>query len=171
MLEERLQGIVNSFSEGAAAHLLRALCLVLAGLALFGLYSWTQFRGLVTPESMEHAQLARQVAEIDVVRLREAVEGDVDLARELLTLYLSDIEKRLPSLEKGLREEDASMVHQEVHTIKGASANLGVEGMRKLAVRLEQECKEGAFHEGLQLMAELRAELDRVRELANEIAF
>jgi hypothetical protein len=54
--------MVNSVSEGFFGKLVKILIFLVVALIVFGYYSFTQFRGLKDAESMEYAQLARNMS-------------------------------------------------------------------------------------------------------------
>jgi len=61
--QERVQGVLNSMSEGAGRQLLRGLLFICCAALLFGAYGSRQFRGLSDPTAMDAAHLARNLAE------------------------------------------------------------------------------------------------------------
>lgn len=61
--QERVQGLLNSISEGAGRQLLRGILFVCCAALLFGAYGSRQFRGLSDPAAMDTAHLARNLAE------------------------------------------------------------------------------------------------------------
>jgi hypothetical protein len=60
---EQLQSMINSLEEGLPARVLRLFIFVFLAVAAFCLYAWSQHRGLKEPQAMEHAALARNLAE------------------------------------------------------------------------------------------------------------
>jgi HPt (histidine-containing phosphotransfer) domain-containing protein len=68
---------------------------------------------------------------------------DVELLRELLDLLksssLSDFEK----IKEGLAADDGEAVADAAHSIKGAAASLGVEGLRTVAHAIEKKGRAG----------------------------
>ena len=92
---------------------------------------------------------------LDRVRFEEATGGDRDLALELAELYLDTAEGYLSEMLRILdRDGDWS---GPAHALKGASANLGISKMQKLAMQAEHSEPNAA------LMQELRAGLVEIR--------
>ena len=61
-LAELIQNLIHKLEVGAGARFLRVLSLVLAVLALALLYNSCAYRNITTPEGMDSAQLARNIA-------------------------------------------------------------------------------------------------------------
>ena len=58
-----MSAFAQSLSDGFALRVLRCVLFAVFAALLFGLYAHSRFRGLVEPEAMEYAQLARNVHE------------------------------------------------------------------------------------------------------------
>ena len=61
-LRTDVQALINSLDQGAAHVTLRLVLFVCMGVAVFGAYAWSQFRGFSTPDAMDAAQLGRNLA-------------------------------------------------------------------------------------------------------------
>jgi len=61
-LENKVQDVVNTFSEGFVSRLMRGSIFLVIALMAFGFYFLDQFRGFRDAESMEYAQLARNMS-------------------------------------------------------------------------------------------------------------
>lgn len=73
----------------------------------------------------------------------EQAGGDTALLEELLGLLCQSARDDLTKIEAGLRAGDAEGVGGAAHSIKGASASLGVEGLRLAAYDIEKKAREG----------------------------
>src|ERR1019366_9455264 len=62
-IEEGLQTVIHKMEVGGGARYLRASALVLAILALAVVFDLRAYRNFSTPEAMDSAQLARNIAE------------------------------------------------------------------------------------------------------------
>jgi len=95
----------------------------------------------------------------------EQTAGDEELLAELLSLFNDssggDYEKLCQAAETG----DAAGVVAAAHSLKGASASLGLEGIRVLALEIETAAREGSVACALEKKAELAELLNAVKEL------
>jgi HPt (histidine-containing phosphotransfer) domain-containing protein len=62
-------------------------------------------------------------------------EGQPDIVREVLTLFLDDAPRRLAAIRDALERRDAAALLREAHTLKGAAAHIG-------AVTFERHCRQ-----------------------------
>jgi histidine phosphotransfer protein HptB len=80
---------------------------------------------------------------------------DEEMLAELLVLFRDSSASDLARINEGLAAEDAVAVADAAHSIKGASASLGVEGVRKIAAELEKQGRGGDLSQGKELAAQL----------------
>lgn len=80
---------------------------------------------------------------------------DEEMLAELLVLFRDSSASDLARINEGLTAENPVMVADAAHSIKGASASLGVEGVRKVASELEQSGRLGDLSQGRELAAQL----------------
>ncbi len=92
---------------------------------------------------------------VDAARLDAVTDGDRQLARELGSLYLTTAERYCAELERATEPAEVSRI---AHALKGASRNLGITAVARLAERIE---KAGSCED---VLGELRGRLEQVRE-------
>jgi len=81
----------------------------------------------------------RQVKEIfDEDKLLSLISGDKELEKLLITAYVSDTANRIASLHTAVDTCDKASIKINAHTIKGSSANIGAETLRRLSLRIEE---------------------------------
>ena len=68
---------------------------------------------------------------------------DAELLAELLTLLKDSSESDLEKINSGMAAADAEAVADAAHSIKGAAASLGVEGLRAEAHDIEKKGRDG----------------------------
>ncbi len=99
----------------------------------------------------------------DPSSLRERLMGDDELAREILSEFLTDMDQQLVELRTALAAREQELVRRRAHQIKGACGNVGALAMQQVAFELQRGAAnatemtrlEGAYAE---LCAQLRAE-------------
>jgi two-component system sensor histidine kinase/response regulator len=67
----------------------------------------------------------------------ERVEGDSELLRELVNLFLEESPRLVGEIREGLRCQDAKMVQRPAHSLKSALGNLSAVRSFDAAYRLE----------------------------------
>jgi HPt (histidine-containing phosphotransfer) domain-containing protein len=69
--------------------------------------------------------------------------GDEAAVKVIISGFLVDIPKRIENLKSSLSAGDARMVERELHTIKGASSNVGADALHAISEELDQLAKSG----------------------------
>ncbi len=83
---------------------------------------------------------------------------DLELLTELLEIFKGSLAADLAQIEAGLADTSAATISSAAHSIKGASASLGFEGIRELAMAIEEESRSGS-------LARARTELPTLRQM------
>ncbi|ADW17956.1 Hpt domain protein [Desulfobulbus propionicus DSM 2032] len=95
----------------------------------------------------------------------EQTAGDEELLEELLLLFKDSSASDLEQLRRAVGAGDAEEVVRAAHSLKGAAASLGIEGIRQLAMTMETDARQGSLavaQEKLSLMAELLDQLKNI---------
>ncbi len=90
--------------------------------------------------------------------LMERLDGDEELLREILEIYVEDVPRLIEKIKKAREQSDAELVNREGHTLKGASANVSAPALRETAYQIEMAGKSGALN-GVDALVD-RAERD-----------
>lgn len=85
----------------------------------------------------------------------EQAGDDEEMLAELLVLFHDSSASDLARINAGLAAEDAAAVADAAHSIKGASASLGVEGVRRIASELEKKGRANDLSQTGELAARL----------------
>jgi two-component system sensor histidine kinase/response regulator len=73
----------------------------------------------------------------DEATLLECVEGDTELLREVVELFLEDSPRLLDEVRTAVEAGDASVLKRAAHTLKGAASNFGAAAVVTAALELE----------------------------------
>ena len=95
-------------------------------------------------------------------RLARDLQLDPGAAASLAASFLRATREDLGGLQAAVRAADAQRVAALAHHIKGAAANLEVEGLRRPAEALERRARAGDLAPASGLLAEIAAELSRL---------
>ncbi|MDJ0838349.1 MAG: Hpt domain-containing protein [Acidobacteriota bacterium] len=75
---------------------------------------------------------------VDITRIQETSDGDIEFEIELIEMYLDDARDHIGQIGAHVDNANASGLKQSAHTLKGSSANIGAVGMQKVAFDLER---------------------------------
>jgi len=75
----------------------------------------------------------------------EQAADDVELLQELLEIFKESYRSDLTLLQEGVRKGDAKQIYSASHSIKGAAASLGIEGIRETAMEIEADSRNGSL--------------------------
>ena len=95
---------------------------------------------------------------------------DVELARELASIFLDECPGWLRDLERALATGDLETATRAAHTIKGAVDHWGSQRAFDTALRLERFGREKKLEDARRLLPELRRQLDVFSPLLREFA-
>lgn len=73
----------------------------------------------------------------------EQAADDEELLAELIDLFHDSSASDLAAIKEGAANDDPAAMGDAAHSIKGASASLGIEGVRRIADDLEKAGKAG----------------------------
>ncbi len=99
----------------------------------------------------------------DSAGMMDRLMGDQDLARIVVDGFLEDAPRLVQGLRDALAAGDGEVAVRQAHTIKGASATVGGEALRAVALRMERAGSAGDFEAVTARLPELESELDRLR--------
>ncbi len=94
-------------------------------------------------------------AVFDAEGLIERMMGNEILARHVINAFLLDMPRQLLALQGAIAAEDAVSSARSAHSIKGASANSGVDSLVALAREMETAFDAGEIHRGKALLPAL----------------
>lgn len=100
----------------------------------------------------------------DFSRAMEVVDGDMELLREIVTLFLDECVLKIDQIREGIRAGDAGIVEEAAHSLKGAAGSIGAKQLEKRFLQLEMVGKAGIPRESEIDLAELEQEIDAFRE-------
>jgi len=89
---------------------------------------------------------------------------DEELVGLVVKTFLEDTPVQIEALRGALEKGDGPVAERLAHTIKGASANVGGERLRRVAFEMEKAAGDGRLSEARDRMAELEIEFDRLKE-------
>lgn len=100
---------------------------------------------------------------LDREQLRDVTLNDDDLMREVLAELIDDTSRQLPLLQAAISAADVSATMRLAHYSKGACANLGAQAAAATLLNIERCAASGDFGECTVSLANLAAEVERLR--------
>jgi CheY-like chemotaxis protein/HPt (histidine-containing phosphotransfer) domain-containing protein len=100
---------------------------------------------------------------IEIDRLMQRLDGDVDLLRRMTAAFLGDCPRTIGTLEVAIRRQDARAVEHAAHYLKGAGANLCAPALVGAAAELERAGRDGDLTHAEDLRDRLLSTLEALR--------
>lgn len=106
------------------------------------------------------------VLEWDKAFALEQAAEDAELLQELIVIFKDSFTSDMQLLSQGVNEEGgASKVCRAAHSIKGAAASLGIKGIQRLALAIEEDSRTGSLSVAKANLASLEAMGRELQEL------
>jgi len=97
-----------------------------------------------------------------------AAQGSRDILKSITQAALEEIPQLLTAIHQALKDQDANKLKFSAHTLKGAVRYFGAHNAFELALKLEDQGRQGDLTNAERLCADLKIELDQVtRALAD----
>ena len=107
---------------------------------------------------------SRDAEVFDMAGMLARLMGDEDIARIVTDAFLEDIPKQIKRLKDFLAAGDAPGAELQVHSVKGAAANVGGEALREVAGEMERAGKAGDLACLRERMPELEEQFERLKQ-------
>jgi HPt (histidine-containing phosphotransfer) domain-containing protein len=100
---------------------------------------------------------------IDYCEVLDRIGGDIAFLEELLDIYFREYEEKRQLLEVAISRADFTRVGELGHSLKGASANLGLTRLRVIAFSLETAGQKRRIDLALDAVRSLDAEVQKLK--------
>jgi len=108
-------------------------------------------------------------SEVNVNKILERVDGDVELLTEVIDLFFAEIGVQLLEIKSAIADRNNTTVEHIAHAVKGAISNFGVESVTKAALQLEMIGRSGNLAQAEEAYAVLVAEIDHLTPVLNSL--
>jgi two-component system, sensor histidine kinase and response regulator len=95
-------------------------------------------------------------------------EGDPDVLKELMDLFLADVPLQLVVLQRAVEAGDVLSAERITHTLKGSCGNMGARSMEALCTELEERVRSEGLSAAPGLISRLGEEFERTRVALEE---
>lgn len=104
---------------------------------------------------------------IDLTTTMRIVDGDFQLAGELVANFKSDCPQRMAELNKSYQERDFAKLKHLAHRFKGALSYFGADRALQIIAQLEQFSQNNQIEETEKVLRDLEMEIERIIEFIN----
>ena len=105
---------------------------------------------------------------MEMERLLDFTDGNLESLRELATLYLDQTAQQIEQLEAAVEAGSAKEVRRLAHSCAGASATCGVRRLAPLLRELERQGHEEKLTNAGEICKQVGREFECVRQFLNE---
>lgn len=106
---------------------------------------------------------------IDLTTLNELKEIMADDFSELITIFISDSQIQLDDLTTAITASNAQDIRRIAHTLKGSSANLGIEHLSAMCKELEHNAAQSKLNDADDLLKLITNEYNDVKNMLKEL--
>jgi PAS domain S-box-containing protein len=110
-------------------------------------------------------------APLDMQKLMNQLDGNRDLLRELVGIFVEDYPRHVERMKAALVEGDARGLSMAAHSLKGSASNLAAGQIAAAAKRLEMMGHAGSLAGAGRTVSELEAELARLKAYAQKLGW
>ena len=97
--------------------------------------------------------------------LAAEIDFEVEDFIPLMVLFLDTTDSNLTEIRTAVELTDSEVISANIHNIKGASMNLGLEAITELMVEMSRLNKMGSFVDIVEVIDKCKAEIDELRKV------
>jgi response regulator RpfG family c-di-GMP phosphodiesterase len=113
-------------------------------------------------EAATNSMLQKREA-MDQALVLTRVEGNVELLKEVVALFLEELPELLTNLREAITAGNAHAIERAAHKLKGSVGNFAAQPTFELALKLEAQGRDGTLSEAETVYAELEREIVRLK--------
>jgi CheY-like chemotaxis protein len=121
--------------------------------------------GCAELKAVPEAESGRGLEILDGAALRSRFEGEPELLKDVVRLFLDDYPKLFNGVRGAAERCDAQGMEREAHKLKGSVANFAAPAAFEAALRLEMMGRSGHLGQANEALGQLESALDELRPL------
>ncbi|MFW6131581.1 MAG: Hpt domain-containing protein [Candidatus Aminicenantaceae bacterium] len=114
--------------------------------------------------SENNCQNNKNFPPIDYDSVLKRIDGDKDFLKELIQIYIDDFSEKFNALRSSIEKNNFELIKEKAHSIKGASANLSLSGLKEASYQLEIAGKEKNIEKAKEFLEILEKEFKKFKE-------
>ena len=121
-----------------------------------------------SPAALEPVEEKRPVLILDQQDLLTRLMDDEQLAKEVLTAFISDIPDKIATLRAAVESGDPIRIKDQGHTVKGAARNISAQVFQETAWQIEEAGSEGKIDRASALLPLLASQYQELEKTIRE---
>lgn len=105
---------------------------------------------------------------MDLIRLKEGSDGDLELEMEFNTAFREEGEKIMDDIYKSAKALDGDQLGQHAHKLKGSALTIGYPEIASTSAKMENLCKSNKVDMAISLIPKLRTQMTLIDTIMNE---
>lgn len=101
--------------------------------------------------------------------LAEKIEFDVEDIIPLIVLFIDTTDLNLIDISAAVKQSDMEIISSNIHNIKGASMNLGLEYISGIIEKMSKFNKSGRYADVQNSVEDCKAELNKLRKILGKV--
>ena len=104
------------------------------------------------PRSLMDYKGPEEESGFDFLKVREMVDGDMDLLREIVALFVQDLSRKIKEIRDGIEAGDGAVIQALANSLREAAGNMGAEQLCETSRALELSGEEKRFSDAENLL-------------------
>jgi PAS domain S-box-containing protein len=96
--------------------------------------------------------------------LMDRLDNDQELYEEIVVGFVEDINRQIMEFIEALDKKEIPEIQLKIHTIKGASGNVGAEGLQEIAIKIEKAVKNDDLDLAKEMLGSLRNTYEKFKK-------
>lgn len=101
---------------------------------------------------------------LDADALKNTVDNNPDLVKELIRLYLENLPKLMARIQEGIIRKDNRLIEESAHALKGMSFNISAQKTADTALSLEKIGRNNESEKAGEVYALLEKDVEELRQ-------
>ena len=106
---------------------------------------------------------------LDTDALKNTVDNNPDLIKELIRLYLENLPKLMARIQDGIIRKDSRLIEESAHALKGMSFNISAQKVADTALSLEKIGRNNDSEKAERIYALLQKDIEELKQALDHL--